>query len=325
VLFHGQSTLRGTIGSQFTVNYIGRHGPILTMPMPIHHIHQLPICIIAHISTILGSYPTTDVGSLLSLSTATRKEWIAADLIFLAMRNELKTRCRFNGHDITTPSSSKKTRRRTSMSPQRKSKRLKISGPELLKATIVALQRNAERAHDATCGIAQNKNQRSKVTIHSFRTLLQKWSPLDANHLHSRGSTLLMEITKLSIKRASPAQVFKMAKELLNKWDVDPSKAHPTSRLSPLMISAARGYTKVVALLINSGRCNVGAQGKGTFFSSVGAVGGRRIRHTGTHTALEWCCEMKQMERNAGASLLEIRDLEECERLLREVAREGGG
>jgi hypothetical protein len=109
------------------------------MPMPIHHIHQLPICIIAHISTILGSYPTTDVGSLLSLSTATRKEWIAADLIFLAMRNELKTRCRFNGHDITTPSSSKKTRRRTSMSPQRKSKRLKISGPELLKATIVAL------------------------------------------------------------------------------------------------------------------------------------------------------------------------------------------
>ena len=81
----------------------------------------------------------------------------------------------------------------------------------------------------------------------------------------------------------------------------------------------------MVALLINSGRCNVGAQGKGTFFSSVGAVGGRRIRHTGTHTALEWCCEMKQMERNAGASLLEIRDLEECERLLREAAREGGG
>ena len=283
-------------------------------------IHELPNELMAHICLFLGSYPTHDVGSLVATSKTLRTEFHSSDLIFLALRNHLLIQPRFTGarHNLKQSNSSPHRPRRSS-SPQRKSKRLKISGEEILKASIRALRRNSERVHDAVCGIKFAKNQRPKLTIHSFQKILLKWLPCDVNFLHSRGSTLLMEIMKMSTKRSSPSQVAKMSRELLTNWQVDPNKSHPSSLLSPLMIAAARGYTKCVRLLVeesNGQRLNLFASGKGTFFSSVGAVGGQRIRHTGTHTALEWCCEMRAMELNAGANLLQIKDLEECRDVL---------
>ena len=288
-------------------------------------IYSLPTAIIAHICCILGTYPTRDVGSLLILSKTIHSEWIASDLLFLALRNQLISRPNFNSQ--TTPSSSssssstssssspRRSRKTASASPQRKSKRLKISGPELLKSTILKLRRNAERAHDEICGIKYEKGKRPKLTLNSFRNILKKWSPLDANYLRSTGTTILMEVTKLSNKRSSPSQVYKMTQELITHWKVDTNKSHPSSNLSPLMIVAARGYTKVVGLLLEN-NADTKAIGKGTFFSSVGSVNGKRIRHTGTHTAEAWSKAMQEMEQEAGANRLQIADLIKCQRLL---------
>ena len=288
-------------------------------------IYSLPTAIIAHICCILGTYPTRDVGSLLILSKTVHSEWIASDLLFLALRNQLISRPNFNSQ--TTPSSSssssstssssspRRSRKTASSSPRRKSKRLKISGPELLKSTILKLRRNAERAHDEICGIKYEKGKRPKLTLNSFRNILKKWSPLDANYLRSTGTTILMEVTKLSNKRSSPSQVYKMTQELITHWKVDTNKSHPSSNLSPLMIVAARGYTKVVGLLLEN-NADTKAIGKGTFFSSVGSVNGKRIRHTGTHTAEAWSKAMQEMEQEAGANRLQIADLIKCQRLL---------
>ena len=100
---------------------------------------KLPVALVAHICTLLGVYPTNDVGSMLVLSRSTHAEWKSCDLLFFALKNQLNSRPKFQGvHDTTSSTTTTikppPSRQRTLRSPQRSSKRLKVSGTDLLKS-----------------------------------------------------------------------------------------------------------------------------------------------------------------------------------------------
>ena len=64
---------------------------------------KLPVALVAHICTLLGVYPTNDVGSMLVLSRSTHAEWKSCDLLFFALKNQLNSRPKFQGvHDTTS-------------------------------------------------------------------------------------------------------------------------------------------------------------------------------------------------------------------------------
>jgi len=274
---------------------------------------KLPVALVAHICTLLGVYPTNDVGSMLVLSRSTHAEWKSCDLLFLALKNQLNSRPKFQGvHDTTfttttTTIKPSPSRHRTLRSPRRSSKRLKVSGTDLLQTAIQRLRVSAESAHDDLFVLGASGGL---LRLAGFTKVLRKWCPLDANHLHQeRSSTLLMEVTKLSIRRTTPQQVAAMVRELLSKWNVDPSRGHPTTNLSPLMIAAARGYVRAVKILLEFGACSQ-MTGRGVFFSSVGtALGHSRLRYVGEHDALGWSKAMHDLEKSSGATEQQLSDL----------------
>ena len=272
----------------------------------------LPLEIITHISIFLGCYPTTDVISLLSICKLTNSWSNNSDLIFLVLKSQLLHHKKYYGAKLTGKIHIQK---KIKSSARRTSKRLKVGGLTILKNAITLLKQNSERAHDDLCGISPSLSKCNTLSAANFVKILKKWMPLDANTIHPRGSTLLMEVIRM--RHATESQTFRCVKNLLANWGVNPNISHPNSNLSPLIIASARGYAKVVELLINVG-CNMTQKGTGTFFSSSTSDDGShvKLKHFGTHSAIGWVRVMMDLERRNGATSQQISDLVTCYKLL---------
>ena len=131
-------------------------------------LQHLPAAIFTHLALFLSSYPTTDVGCLLSMSHSTRSEW-NCDLLFLALKYQLLSRKHFHGGKKNTSVPAQHSRRRSP--PKRSSKRLKKYGPDLLKNAIETLRSNNERAHDDLYVLGPRAG---KLSFREFQKILNK-------------------------------------------------------------------------------------------------------------------------------------------------------
>ena len=300
--------------------------------------------VLAHVALLVGGPGTL---SLLAVSRSAKGALEAEDdVVFLALRNALLGRARHNGlccdggsvllikaekileesEELTeelTKRTTKRKRRKVASPPKkgkRKSRRLRVFGGAVLRGAHAELRRNCEYAHDELSGVADGNGRAAKnMTLMRLRKTLRKWAPLRCDHVHPRGSTILMECVRT--RRCSCRQALMCARELLEKWQADPNVENPSSRMRAIHYCAARGMPKVVKLLLDHGAA-IDTAGKGTFTTSIPAnhmVGARKRRITGNHTPLEWARAMKELEIQAGVGAAGIRALNECIRILENV------
>lgn len=278
--------------------------------MPCFTLLSLNCDVLAQVAMYLG------IGAsmrLLTVSKAMKGRMEADDVVFLVLKAAMMSEPKHNGRGQESKKWDKIRKRKASSlavatQPQRKSRRLQVCGRQILINARTSLRRNSEYAHDDLTGVSSGSHQ--KMTLNRLRRVLKKWIPLDINHIHQRGSTILMECVRT--RKCSCRQALMCTKELLQKWGADPNIEHPTSGMRAIHYCAARGMPKVVKLLLQHG-AKIDIKGKGTFTTSISdTLGSRKRRLTGKYTPLEWAIAMRDLEIGVGVGPSAIRQLNEC-------------
>ena len=184
----------------------------------------------------------------------------------------------------------------------------------------LSLLGRAEALHHSIACAGQDSKDLSAA---SLRALLRSYIPsctlwpfVDrASQVYN--ATVLMEVCRA--RGVTEARLTECAEVLLCEFGADPNGRSSASGCTPLIIAAARGMPKLVALLLACG-ADARPRGEGRF-----RLCGRSSSVAGCHDALAWTSVLLDAEAEVGVPERHRRDLRIVQRMLEIAAAQDDG
>lgn len=185
-----------------------------------------------------------------------------------------------------------------------------------------ALRARSEQLVHALASMAQDSRD---LSVGKVRKLLTALSPCLLDRVSPvSNATALMEVCRA--RGCSEAAILAGASELVVARGASARAANSEGQ-SPLIIAAARGLPRLVALLLEHG-ADASDRGFGRFCTVRGVApstnGASQVVVRGTLSPLEWAETILARERDGGVAAKAQRSLRQCAALLRRAAVVGG-
>ena len=200
---------------------------------------------------------------------------------------------------------------------RRSSKRLKRSPAHTVKEAHKLMIVHTEIAYGAVWELSYS-SKKNAMTKQKLVKILNEYGPrLMINRTMGTGGNFIVEICRC--RNTSPSNILLCVKELVRRGALVniPTEESASSSLTALCVASVRGMPKVVKYLLSNE--NNGSHSSSIHIKCSGRLGSpkKTVRCIDT-IPLDFCIKLLNAEIEAGATTQDLKDLNQCIKLLKE-------